>query len=81
MWPTEERGRGSASGTERCYRRLKRLTDPRSLTRLLGVVQLVAKPGEDAVRVPERLVVIVKPDCGEEDGIRSVLDRSQLARS
>lgn len=55
--------------------KVRRLTNPSSLAGLLGVVQFVAQPGEDAVRVPERLVLVIKPDCdiGERVSVSPVL--------
>lgn len=42
---------------------MKRLTDPSPLPVPFGVVQLVAHPGENAVRIPKWLVLIIEPDC------------------
>ena len=41
-------------------------TDPRALPGALGQVELVGEPRQYAVRVPDRHVRVVEPNCGEE---------------
>lgn len=42
-----------------------RRTDPRPLTGLFGQVELFGEPREDTVRIPDRHVRIIQPDCAQ----------------